>query len=127
MSIFSIGKRLIDKHPRLLKVASLLYCFLSFNFFTGRKSNTIKRTGAFLQGCRITIKGKDNKVILGNCCYCKKLTINIMGNNNTIIVEDNVALNDVNICVEDSGGLVMIEVVLEYLVQHMWLKLREQK
>lgn len=109
MSIFSFGKRIIEKCPYFLKIASFSYNLISFNFIRrGFGKNKIVKNTAFLSHCKIKINGTGNKIILGNKVLLKNCSIYIKGNNNLINLEDMVCVHNGKFHIEDNNNIIDI-------------------
>jgi len=109
MSLFSFGKRLLNRFPFLLKHVSTIYNIIGMNrYYAYGKRNTIYKGTSFLKNCRIIIKGNNNRITFGNKCLLNKTTINIVGDNNTIQIGNEVCIYEGEFHIEDNGNLIDI-------------------
>lgn len=107
-SLFSFGKRFISRHPSLLKISAAGYNLLGFNLIWGILGNEISIGSSFLKMCKITIRGKNNRIILGDKCHLDHTSISIEGNHSTVILGDSVCIHSGDIHLEDDGSYVSI-------------------
>jgi carbonic anhydrase/acetyltransferase-like protein (isoleucine patch superfamily) len=109
MSVFSIGKRFIDRYPCLLKLVSFCYNFASFNSVKGKKGNLIVKGTAFMYRCKININGTGNKIVFGNKCLLKNCSISVIGNNNKIILGDTTCIHKGDLYIENDNNVIDID------------------
>ena len=107
MSVFSLGKSILDKYPRLINIAAFLYNLISFNSIKIKNNKIIKNT-AFMKRCKIRIKGSGNEIIFGKKCLLSHCSIVITGNNNKIVLGDSIYADKCTFCIEDSGNLITL-------------------
>ncbi|MBR6509596.1 MAG: hypothetical protein IKT38_03220 [Clostridia bacterium] len=108
MSVFSVGKRLLNKFPFLTKIAALGYNLLAMNSFKGIKNNSISRDFAFMKNCKIRINGTGNQIIIGQKSFLSNCNFVITGNNNKIVLDDMIYADKCSFCVEDSNNSIEI-------------------
>ena len=110
MSLFSAGKRIIEKKPEFLNVASQMYNILMQNSKKVRgKNNIIRKQGSFLRNCKIEIHGDNNIVEFSPKCYLTDTTIEIYGNNNKVVLGNQVCIHSGQLYIEDNGGEISID------------------
>ncbi|MEI8198952.1 MAG: acyltransferase [Eubacteriales bacterium] len=109
MSLFSVGKRLLNRYPSFLVASSKAYNFIGFNKTRKKgKMNRVECNKSFLYKTKAKIIGSNNSIQIGNICQLKNCTINIYGNNNRIIIGDNVYLKDAEFHIEDDYNEINI-------------------
>lgn len=109
MSVFSTGKHIIDKNPKLLNISSVLFNVFSLNRKTIKgKSNNIIIRGSFLKKCKIVIHGNNNTVALHPKCYLTGCTISIFGSNCRVKIGSQVCIHNGQIHIEDDNGEIDI-------------------
>lgn len=108
MSLFSLGKSLLNKYPSFLHAAASAYSVLSCNRIKVSSGNTLDKKGTFLKHCKIKVSGTGNRVILGRKAVLNNVKIILTGTNNTVIIGDEVFLSGVDIVTEDSNNTVKI-------------------
>lgn len=92
----------------LLKIASILYSFPSFCLIRGRRSNKINIIGAFLEKTRIQLAGKNNVIIISPEARLIKCSFHICGNNCKIEIGKHCSFSNLELWIEDNGGLINI-------------------
>ena len=102
MSIRSI----IRKHPKFASVASKILNRLPFN-------NSIRLAGNRLEGgsftkCRIRIKGRNNRIVVGQDTWIAHSKLTIRGNDCQIIIGDGCVIRQGDLYIEDDGGQIRI-------------------
>lgn len=107
MSVFSLGKRILDKYPRFINTAAFLYNLISFNSIK-INHNKIMNSTAFMKRCKIRIKGNGNEIVFGQKCVLSHCNIVITGNNNKIVLGDSIYADKCTFCIEDSGNLITL-------------------
>jgi acetyltransferase-like isoleucine patch superfamily enzyme len=109
MELLKLAKDFLKRHPRLLQFASNGYT-LAFGFNRrkiDRRGNRLQG-GSFLKHCNITISGRNNTVILGDCCRLVKCNILIVGNNNRLLLGKGCNLKYAEFWMEDDGCCIKI-------------------
>ena len=71
-------------------------------------NNRIEAPCALLQGVKIRISGRGNRVVIGDFSVLKGVSIYISGDNNTVIIGSWCHLNGTEICMEDSGNTLKV-------------------
>lgn len=100
-------KRYVRDHEKLMRFLSLIYRLIGFNFIKGKSNMRISWGGVFAQHTRIKNNGKDNHLIIGEGCRIYDSQIQFFGDNNTVKIEDDCVLKNVDIWISD-GGIVEI-------------------
>jgi acetyltransferase-like isoleucine patch superfamily enzyme len=109
MNLVHIGKKVLGKHPGLLKFLSYLFYLLNFNKKSIKgHNNFIDHSKGFLNNCEFIIKGSNNKITLGEKCYLKNCKFIINGNNNKITLDNMVCAYDSDFHLEDEGNVISI-------------------
>jgi acetyltransferase-like isoleucine patch superfamily enzyme len=109
MSLTSITKVLLRKHPGLLPFLSRVHNGL-FGFNTvriGHRGNRLQGT-PFLSHCNISVTGKNNIIILGTMSRLTRCNIHIDGNNNRVFIGDNCILHLGDFWIEDDGNCISV-------------------
>lgn len=90
---------------------NILSVFLLFTYRAKLPKSTILSLGkSTILFAKFQIKGSHNKMSFGAGCTLRKTNIQIFGNNNLIIFEDNVkAYESLNILIESNNCIVKIE------------------
>lgn len=102
-------KKILENNPRLKRLLSKMYNFVSNNKKRVKGSNNrIDMKTAFMKNSRITILGNNNKIYLGDMCYLINTDILISGDNNEIILGTKVYVNGGNFCIEDGYNKLKI-------------------
>lgn len=100
-------KRYVRDHEGLMRFLSLIYRMIGFNFIKGKSNMRISWGGAFAQHTHIKNNGKDNHLIIGKGCRIYDSQIQFFGDNNTVKIEDDCVLKNVDIWIS-GGGIVEI-------------------
>lgn len=99
----------IKQNNNLLIITSFIYNTINFNSRKIKgKNNSIKLNSAFLKKVKININGNNNEVIIGRCSRLIGTYIHITGNDNKIIIEDNVIIGKCDLWREDNLGKIKI-------------------
>lgn len=110
MSIFNIGKSLLYKHPKLIRISSYIYNICFFNHVKVKgKNNKINRAKSFMKKCKITIIGNNNYVELGEMTYFHNTKITIYGNNNKVCVGNKVYASQGDFYIENDDNSLTIQ------------------
>ena len=100
-------KKLVVRYEGIL---SWLYRLLGCNRIKVDKGNTLNRGNAFMKGCRITIRGRNNLVELGtNLSRLSNSTISIYGSNCKVILMGEGNLHYAHLHIEDDGGQIVLK------------------
>lgn len=75
-------KQFIKNHPTILNMSALIYnllfqCSMIRYVFSGN----IRCRGAFINRCKIKIKGHNSRIVIGQCARLKNCTIYVNGDN----------------------------------------------
>ena len=100
-------KRYVRDHEGLMKFLSSIYRVFGFNSIKGKSNMKISWGGVFAQHTHIKNNGKNNHLILGEGCRIYDSQIQFFGDNNTVKIEHDCVLKNVDIWISD-GGIVEI-------------------
>jgi acetyltransferase-like isoleucine patch superfamily enzyme len=102
-------KQMLIHYQTLSVVISFIYTYLfGLNSVIGKMHNKIEIKNSYLRRCHIKIRGKNNKIYVGNQTLLNHCKINITGNDNTIILGERVSAVKCNIHIEDNHNFVRI-------------------
>ena len=108
MSVFSMGKKILNKFPFLTRMTSGIYNLFANNSFKGLKNNIISKEYAFMRRCKVQINGVGNQILIGKKCFLSNCKITISGNNNKIILDDTIYADKCTFCIEDDSNIISI-------------------
>lgn len=100
-------KRYVRGHEGLMKVLALIYRIVGFNSIKGKSDMKILCGGGFVRRTHIKNNGKNNCLILEEGCRIYDSQIQFFGENNTVKIEHDCVLKNVDIWISD-GGIVEI-------------------
>lgn len=100
-------KRYVRDHEGLMKFLALIYRVVGFNSIKGKSNMKISWGGVFAQRTRIKNNGKNNCLILEEGCRIYDSQIQFFGENNTVKIEHDCVLKNVDIWISD-GGIIEI-------------------
>lgn len=100
-------KRYVRDHEGLMKVLALIYRIVGFNSIRGKSNMKISWVGVFARRTHIKNNGKNNCLILEEGCRIYDSQIQFFGENNTVKIEHDCVLKNVDIWISD-GGIVEI-------------------
>lgn len=99
-------RTLITNHPKLTGLAFWSVNHLPFNNSIRKKGNKV--IGGLMTRCRIRIRGKNNRIILGKGTWIHQCKLTIKGNDCTIIIGDNSTVRQGDLYIEDDGGQIIV-------------------
>ncbi len=99
-------KSMTQKHPKVTGLLFGLIKWCPFNNSIRKRGNKI--TGGLLTRCRIRVRGKNNKIIIGNGTWIHQSKLTINGNNCTIVIGDNSTIRQGDLYIEDDGGVITV-------------------
>ncbi len=100
-------KRYVRDHEGLMKLLALLYRVIGCNFIKGKSNMKIVWGGVFAWHTHIKNNGRNNQLILEEGCRIYDSKIQFFGDNNTVKIEHDCVLKNVDIWISD-GGIVEI-------------------
>ena len=110
MSLFSIGKKLIERNPSLISLASFAYNYIlgRNHFRVNGKNNKLEIARSFMRKTRINIIGNNNEITFGERCSLDSSVITIRGNDNFIHLGKKVFMKNGDLWIEDDNGGITI-------------------
>lgn len=109
MGVVKKAKIIFEKYPKLNMFCAQLYYLIKFNRISVKgKNNKIIKSKAFLNNCKIIVKGDNNIIDLGKICYLKKTKISVCGNNNKLTLGEKDYINSGDFCLEDNNNDISI-------------------
>lgn len=84
-------KKYIREHETIMYMLSWLYRIFGLNCIKGRKGLKLQWTGTFCRHFKIVNHGKNNEVTIGKGCRFSECSIEIYGNNNSVVIENDCA------------------------------------
>ena len=93
----------IRSHEGLMKFLAFVYRLLGFNSIKGKEGLDLNWSGVFCKKVKIANHGKNNQIIIGKGCRFQNCEINIYGNNNHILIQNDCVGHDLDLwCGEGS-------------------------
>lgn len=100
-------KRYVRDHEGLMKVLALIYRIVGFNSIKGKSDMKILWGEAFVRRTHIKNNGKNNCLILEEGCRIYDSQIQFFGENNTVKIQHDCVLKNVDIWISD-GGIIEV-------------------
>ena len=100
-------KRYVRDHEGLMKFLALIYRVVGFNSIKGKSNMKISWKGVFARRIYIKNNGKNNCLILEEGCRIYDSQIQFFGENNTVKIEHDCVLKNVDIWISD-GGIIEV-------------------
>lgn len=95
-------------HPRTAKRVISLYNTIPLkNIIKGKKNNELVIDGLCTK-CKISILGTGNTIKIGFLSQLVNTKIYIYGNNNSVLIDESCCINNGDIFIEDSSGVIHI-------------------
>ena len=109
MTLFEFGKKMIERHPKLIKVSALVHNKIFYGSIkkTGM-NNSIKTQNSFLRKCKFHIDGNDNSIKIGEKCVLYNCSFNIRGNENEVVIDNMVCAYNTEFHIEDDNNKISI-------------------
>jgi acetyltransferase-like isoleucine patch superfamily enzyme len=111
MILSVIGKQLSIKYPVIMIILTYIYNHIPFNnrYKIKGKNNAVKPDKSILKNSRINIYGDNNKIVFDENCYLINLNITIFGSDNLIHLGKKTMVKDGDFYIEDSDNKILLD------------------
>ena len=102
-------KLYIRTHEGIMRVLAFVYRLLGFNCIKGRSGLNVIWSGAFCKKVKIENHGKDNQVTFGKGCRFQDCVLNIYGDHNRVIIQNDCVGHELDLWVSEGSCITIGE------------------